>query len=299
MGRAPCCDKANVKRGPWSPDEDNILRNFLEKHGTGGNWIALPRKAGLKRCGKSCRLRWLNYLRPDIKHGGFTDEEDNVICSLYNSIGSRWSVIAARLQGRTDNDVKNYWNTKLKKKLLAGKVGLNKTSNNEITTDSSTSNLNSGQFSASIPSEAEARANGNSDYLNANGSTSSSYMTEMNHRQNYDYPGLILNQIDQFPLPGLMEVPDYSTSTANNNYNMSSSQEVSSLSNSSSFPMENMSFATNWSGNGGAEDQGIVLDLDFEGPHYLFSGSTFQAKSSEEDAPCFGNFQSTASLANS
>lgn len=182
---------------------------------------------------------------------------------------------------------------------MAGKVGLNKTSNNEITTDSSTSNLNSGQFSASIPSEAEARANGNSDYLNANGSTSSSYMTEMNHRQNYDYPGLILNQIDQFPLPGLMEVPDYSTSTANNNYNMSSSQEVSSLSNSSSFPMENMSFATNWSGNGGAEDQGIVLDLDFEGPHYLFSGSTFQAKSSEEDAPCFGNFQSTASLANS
>ncbi|XP_022756444.1 transcription factor RAX2-like [Durio zibethinus] len=89
MGRAPCCDKANVKRGPWSPDEDNTLRNYLEKHGTGGNWIALPRKAGLKRCGKSCRLRWLNYLRPDIKHGGFTEEEDNIICSLYSSIGSR------------------------------------------------------------------------------------------------------------------------------------------------------------------------------------------------------------------
>ncbi|KAG0490651.1 hypothetical protein HPP92_007514 [Vanilla planifolia] len=119
MGRAPCCDKANVKRGPWSPEEDAALRDYVERNGTGGNWIALPQKAGLKRCGKSCRLRWLNYLRPDIKHGGFTEEEDNIIFSLYRNIGSRWSVIASQLPGRTDNDVKNYWNTKLKKKILA------------------------------------------------------------------------------------------------------------------------------------------------------------------------------------
>ncbi|KAI7728969.1 hypothetical protein M8C21_017359 [Ambrosia artemisiifolia] len=72
----------------------------------------------LKRCGKSCRLRWLNYLRPNIKHGGFSEEEDRIICSLYVSIGSRWSIIAAQLPGRTDNDIKNYWNTRLKKKLL-------------------------------------------------------------------------------------------------------------------------------------------------------------------------------------
>ncbi|XP_074316891.1 uncharacterized protein LOC141653102 [Silene latifolia] len=118
MGRAPCCDKANVKRGPWSPEEDAKLKDYIEKHGTGGNWIALPHKAGLKRCGKSCRLRWLNYLRPNIKHGEFSSEEDRVICSLYASIGSRWSIIAAQLPGRTDNDIKNYWNTKLKKKLM-------------------------------------------------------------------------------------------------------------------------------------------------------------------------------------
>ncbi|XP_009416793.2 transcription repressor MYB6 [Musa acuminata AAA Group] len=118
MGRAPCCDKANVKKGPWSPDEDALLRSYVEKHGTGGNWITLPQKIGLKRCGKSCRLRWLNYLRPDIKHGGFSEDEDNLICSLYISIGSRWSIIAAHLPGRTDNDIKNYWNTKLKKKLF-------------------------------------------------------------------------------------------------------------------------------------------------------------------------------------
>ncbi|KAI3725122.1 hypothetical protein L1987_64898 [Smallanthus sonchifolius] len=118
MGRAPCCDKANVKKGPWSPEEDAKLKGYIEKYGTGGNWIALPQKIGIKRCGKSCRLRWLNYLRPDIKHGGFSEEEDNIICSLYISIGSRWSIIAAQLPGRTDNDIKNYWNTRLKKKLL-------------------------------------------------------------------------------------------------------------------------------------------------------------------------------------
>ncbi|KAI4334346.1 hypothetical protein L6164_019048 [Bauhinia variegata] len=118
MGRAPCCDKANVKRGPWSPEEDSKLKEYIEKHGSGGNWIALPQKAGLRRCGKSCRLRWLNYLRPNIKHGEFSDEEDRIICNLFANIGSRWSIIAAQLPGRTDNDIKNYWNTKLKKKLM-------------------------------------------------------------------------------------------------------------------------------------------------------------------------------------
>ncbi|KAG8376605.1 hypothetical protein BUALT_Bualt09G0080900 [Buddleja alternifolia] len=117
MGRAPCCDKANVKKGPWSPEEDAKLKEYIEKHGTVGNWISLPHKAALRRCGKSCRLRWLNYLRPNIKHGEFSDDEDKIICSLFDRIGSRWSVIAAQLPGRTDNDIKNYWNTKLKKKL--------------------------------------------------------------------------------------------------------------------------------------------------------------------------------------
>ncbi|XP_054819768.1 transcription factor MYB87-like [Prosopis cineraria] len=156
MGRAPCCDKANVKRGPWSPEEDAKLKSYIEQHGTGGNWIALPQKIGLKRCGKSCRLRWLNYLRPNIKHGGFSEEEDNIICSLYVSIGSRWSVIAAQLPGRTDNDIKNYWNTRLKKKLLGkhrkeqarcrgkSKQGMNKT----IVGDSSLLPENSGQVQA-------------------------------------------------------------------------------------------------------------------------------------------------------
>ncbi|CAD6265745.1 unnamed protein product [Miscanthus lutarioriparius] len=147
MGRAPCCDKATVKKGPWSPEEDAMLKNYIEEHGTGGNWIALPHKIGLKRCGKSCRLRWLNYLRPNIKHGDFTPEEDSIICSLYISIGSRWSIIAAQLPGRTDNDVKNYWNTKLKKRLLGRRKDHHRQSA-AVATEASTStgdNMNDGE----------------------------------------------------------------------------------------------------------------------------------------------------------
>ncbi|KAL6577366.1 hypothetical protein OROMI_011642 [Orobanche minor] len=141
MGRAPCCDKSSVKKGPWSPEEDAKLKDFIEKFGTGGNWIALPQKAGLKRCGKSCRLRWLNYLRPNIKHGDFSDEEDRIICTLYANIGSRWSIIAAQLPGRTDNDIKNYWNTKLKKKLIMGITNIPSKPSPPLTFPGNNSNL--------------------------------------------------------------------------------------------------------------------------------------------------------------
>ncbi|KAL6551523.1 Transcription factor myb35 [Orobanche gracilis] len=117
MGRPPCCDKANVKRGPWTPEEDAKILAYVASHGI-GNWTLVPQKAGLNRCGKSCRLRWTNYLRPDLKHDNFTPEEEECILELHRAIGSRWSLIAKRLSGRTDNDVKNYWNTKLKKKLI-------------------------------------------------------------------------------------------------------------------------------------------------------------------------------------
>jgi hypothetical protein len=127
MGRSPCCDKAAVKRGPWSAEEDARLRSYIERHGGDvGSWIALPRKAGLRRCGKSCRLRWLNYLRPDLRRGGFTPEEDRVILALYAAVGSRWSLIAAHLPGRTDNGVKNHWNARLKK-LFAFRQGVDAT----------------------------------------------------------------------------------------------------------------------------------------------------------------------------
>ncbi|XP_071696778.1 transcription factor MYB41-like [Rutidosis leptorrhynchoides] len=117
MGRSPCCDKNGLKKGPWTAEEDQKLVDYIQKNGY-GNWRTLPKNAGLHRCGKSCRLRWTNYLRPDIKRGRFTFEEEETIIQLHSVLGNKWSAIATRLPGRTDNEIKNYWNTHIKKRLI-------------------------------------------------------------------------------------------------------------------------------------------------------------------------------------
>ncbi|XP_022726322.1 transcription factor MYB16-like [Durio zibethinus] len=121
MGRSTCYEKEGLKRGPWTPEEDQRLTVYIQQHGH-GSWNALPEKAGLKRCGKSCRLRWINYLRPDIKRGNFSLQEEQTIIQLHAFLGNRWSAIAAHLPKRTDNEVKNHWNTHLKKRLI--KMGI-------------------------------------------------------------------------------------------------------------------------------------------------------------------------------
>ncbi|KAK4371905.1 hypothetical protein RND71_007289 [Anisodus tanguticus] len=118
MGRTPCCDKNGLKKGPWTTEEDEKLVEFIKKNGH-GSWRSLPKLAGLLCCGKSCRLRWTNYLRPDIKRGPFSPEEQKLVIQLHGILGNRWAAIASQLPGRTDNEMENLWNTHLKKRLLS------------------------------------------------------------------------------------------------------------------------------------------------------------------------------------
>nr|WUT88019.1 R2R3 MYB transcription factor [Rehmannia glutinosa] len=106
-----------VRKGVWTPEEDIRLRKCIQNFGE-GKWHLVPLRAGLNRCRKSCRLRWLNYLNPNIKRGQFNKDEVDLIIRLHKLLGNRWSLIAGRLPGRTANDVKNFWNSHIDKKLV-------------------------------------------------------------------------------------------------------------------------------------------------------------------------------------
>ncbi|ERN11330.1 hypothetical protein AMTR_s00024p00249750 [Amborella trichopoda] len=118
MEREETSAKKHAKRSGkrlWSHEEDLRLIRHIEAYGK-GSWTTLPQKAGLNRNSKSCRLRWMNYLRPDIKHGNFSPEEDDLILRLHRLVENRWSLIAGRVPGRTDSQIKNFWNTRYRGK---------------------------------------------------------------------------------------------------------------------------------------------------------------------------------------
>ncbi|GKE43602.1 homeodomain-like protein [Tanacetum coccineum] len=89
MGRAPRCEKEGLKSGRWTSEEDETLIKYIEANGE-GSWKSLPKNAGLLRCGKSCRLRWINYLRGDLKRGNITTQEAEIIIKLHGSLGNRF-----------------------------------------------------------------------------------------------------------------------------------------------------------------------------------------------------------------
>ncbi|KAK6157247.1 hypothetical protein DH2020_011495 [Rehmannia glutinosa] len=115
MVRPSSVDSNGMKKGAWSDEEDNKLRAYVQRYGH-RNWTLLPIFAGLARCGKSCRLRWVNYLKPGLKRGNFTKHEEDLIIKLHAQLGNKWSAISAQLPGRTDNGIKNYWHAHIKKR---------------------------------------------------------------------------------------------------------------------------------------------------------------------------------------
>ncbi|KAF2325047.1 hypothetical protein GH714_022447 [Hevea brasiliensis] len=117
-------EDTDMRKGPWTVEEDAILTEYVAIHGE-GRWNAAARCAGLKRTGKSCRLRWLNYLRPDVRRGNITLQEQLLILELHSRWGNRWSKIAQYLPGRTDNEIKNYWRTRVQKQAKQLKCDVN------------------------------------------------------------------------------------------------------------------------------------------------------------------------------
>ncbi|CAK8569965.1 unnamed protein product [Lathyrus sativus] len=108
-----------LKKGPWTKEEDENLKDHIKKHGE-GNWKAIQKESGLARCGKSCRLRWSNHLRPGVKKGSFIAEEERLIIECHFLKGNKWAHMDTLLPGRTNNEIKNFWYTRSKKRKREG-----------------------------------------------------------------------------------------------------------------------------------------------------------------------------------
>ncbi|KAF5198007.1 Transcription factor myb83 [Thalictrum thalictroides] len=155
-----------------------------------GCWSDVARNAGLQRCGKSCRLRWINYLRPDLKRGAFSPQEEELIIHLHSVLGNRWSQIAARLPGRTDNEIKNFWNSTIKKRL---KNSSTSTSPNKSNASDPRDFTGAGLFSMS-----------EQDIMNLcmdSSSSSSSSMHAMVMRNRFDPLPMLENSHDHHHMP--------------------------------------------------------------------------------------------------
>ncbi|XP_043704093.1 myb-related protein 308-like [Telopea speciosissima] len=226
MGRSPCCEKAHTNKGAWTKEEDQRLINYIRAHGE-GCWRSLPKAAGLLRCGKSCRLRWINYLRPDLKRGNFTEEEDELIIKLHSLLGNKWSLIAGRLPGRTDNEIKNYWNTHIKRKLLSRgldphthrPLGATAAATTTTTTSSTTTTpysdvvLNSSSPTHALPPEISVmnfNHNIKAEETQSNSGTTEEHQQEQSSRQQQrKYPELNLDL--SISLPFQQELPSANT----------------------------------------------------------------------------------------
>ncbi|KAJ9543637.1 hypothetical protein OSB04_023344 [Centaurea solstitialis] len=112
----------STRKGPWTEHEDVQLVFYVNMFGD-RRWDFIAKVSGLNRTGKSCRLRWVNYLHPGLKRGRMTPHEERLVLEYHSKWGNRWSRIARKLPGRTDNEIKNYWRTHMRKKAQESKRG--------------------------------------------------------------------------------------------------------------------------------------------------------------------------------
>ncbi|KAI3500764.1 hypothetical protein L1887_36589 [Cichorium endivia] len=240
MGRPPCCDKLGVKKGPWTPEEDIMLVSYVQQHGP-GNWRQVPTNTGLRRCSKSCRLRWTNYLRPGIRRGDFTDDEEKMIIQLQALLGNKWAAIASYLPERTDNDIKNYWNTHLKKKLRKLEMGSedhdmihnkNKDRFSSSTSSSSSSHCNSrGQWEKRLQTDIQMAKQALTDALSIDHKPVFLPQTTKSSSQTPAYPSSTDNIAKL--LKGFMKNSPNNAKTCSNSSTRESSGEVNAPSSES------------------------------------------------------------------
>ncbi|CAA0817943.1 myb domain protein 61 [Striga hermonthica] len=207
MGRHSCCYKQKLRKGLWSPEEDEKLINHITKYGH-GCWSSVPKLAGLQRCGKSCRLRWINYLRPDLKRGTFSPEEEKLIIELHAVLGNRWSQIAAQLPGRTDNEIKNLWNSSIKKKLRQRGIDPNThkpLSPNDDNAPPKTSDASSDLTNALPADKPVTSINVDTNKNNNNNNHESAYLPSSTHEF---FPGLLSFQQTGYGPGSKQMVPD-------------------------------------------------------------------------------------------
>ncbi|KAG9153790.1 hypothetical protein Leryth_005918 [Lithospermum erythrorhizon] len=104
----------SFKKGPWTKAEDEVLMRVVHELGS-NDWVKIEMQSGLNRTSKSCRLRWKNHLQPHLKKGTFSFKEENDVIRMHYKYGNKWSLMAKRIPGRSDNEIKNFWHSRIKK----------------------------------------------------------------------------------------------------------------------------------------------------------------------------------------